>query len=154
VEIIQGYVCPLRIYYGPSNVLQRSTKSAKRGQDNKVVRIARNVLIDQLLELFGQYPYWSLKNLRARLQQPEAYLRQVLEDIAVLIRQGDFAMTWTLKDEYKDRIDVEDRVGALQVAPDAGDSFGMEGLSDTGRAESGLGSEDDDEDPGLFESVA
>ena len=113
----------------------------------------RNELIDKLLGLFGQYPYWSLKNLRAQVQQPEAYLRQVLEEIAVLIRQGDFAATWTLKDQYKDRVDPsQDRVGT--VAPETGDSFGLDGMSDAGQGESGLGSDDDDEDPALFESVA
>ena len=71
----------------------------------------------------------------------------------MLIKQGDFAMTWTLKDEYKGGVELsQDRQGT--VAPDAGEGFGLDGLSDAGQAESGIGSEDDEDDPNLFESVA
>lgn len=113
----------------------------------------RNALFDLLLQKFSEYPYWGLKNLRAQVKQPEAYLRQVLEDMAVLIKQGDFAMTWTLKDEYKQKVELsQDRQGA--VAPDTGDNLGLDGLSDVPPGESGADSDEDDENENLFEDVA
>jgi len=40
-----------------------------------------------------------MKALRAELQQPEAYLREQLDRIAVLAKSGKFATNWSLKPE-------------------------------------------------------
>lgn len=42
-----------------------------------------------------------MKALRAELQQPEAYLREVLDGVAVLAKSGRFATQWSLKPENK-----------------------------------------------------
>ena len=42
-----------------------------------------------------------MKALRAELQQPEAYLRETLEKVAVLAKSGRFATQWSLKPENK-----------------------------------------------------
>lgn len=80
------------------------------------------------------------------LNQPEAYLKQTLEKIAHLVRQGPHAMTWQLKPEA--------RIGAYanaesyehvkdEIAPDTGYSF--DGPSDVGDTGEGLGTDEDDE---------
>lgn len=42
-----------------------------------------------------------MKALRNELQQPEAYLRETLEKVAVLAKSGRFATQWSLKEENK-----------------------------------------------------
>ena len=75
----------------------------------KAVRISQEDLLDRLYQCFRRYKYWSLKALKNELKQPEAYIKQTLESIAVLIRSGDFAMNYKLKDEY---------AGIANVRPD------------------------------------
>lgn len=63
----------------------------------------KNELIDALFQCFSEYPYWPIKGLRQKLAQPEAYLKLVLEEIAVLNKSGKFALKWCLKPEYQQR---------------------------------------------------
>lgn len=56
-----------------------------------------------------------MKALRAELRQPEAYLREVLEDIADLPKSGKFAMNWTIKPDYADNVGVKNE--AEEAAP-------------------------------------
>lgn len=44
-----------------------------------------------------------MKALRQKLQQPDSYLRQVLEEVAVLHKSGRFANHYGLSDAYKDK---------------------------------------------------
>lgn len=69
--------------------------------DGKAVRIERSALLDILFKLFEEYPYWSLKGLKERTKQPEVYLREVLESMAVLNKSGPYAMKYSLQQEYK-----------------------------------------------------
>ena len=59
----------------------------------------QNELLDLIYQCFREYRYWPFKTLKARLRQPEAYLKQTLEMVAHLVKSGDFAMTWELKPE-------------------------------------------------------
>jgi len=111
-----------------------------KGQDLKAARIPQNELLDHIYECFKKYNYWALKTLKAELNQPEAYLRQTLEMVAQLVRQGPRAMTWQLKPEAR----LAAYAGTQSFdsakdsqAPEALTSF--EGNSDIG------GSEEDDE---------
>lgn len=63
----------------------------------------RNELLDALFQCFSEFEYWSLKGLREKLNQPEAYLKETLESIAILQKTGAFALKWHLKPEYKTR---------------------------------------------------
>jgi len=62
----------------------------------------QNELLDLVYQCFREYKYWPFKALKARLRQPEAYLKQTLEMVAHLVKSGDFAMTWELKPEAKE----------------------------------------------------
>lgn len=81
-----------------------------------------------------------MKALRTKLQQPEAYLRETLEQVAVLAKSGPFATQWSLLSQYT----VQNYAGGDDaMAPDA--DFAEE--SDTG-----MDDDDDDEDV-KFEDV-
>lgn len=83
-----------------------------------------------------------MKALRAELQQPEAYLRETLEKVAVLAKSGRFATQWSLKEENK----LANYEGAGDaMAPTAGPDGGDE---------SEFGDMDDEEDEDVkFEDV-
>ena len=83
--------------------IQQATKAAKlKPQENKTTRMPQNELLDLIYQCFREYRYWPFKALKARLRQPEAYLKQTLEMIGHLVKSGDFAMTWELKPEAKE----------------------------------------------------
>jgi transcription initiation factor TFIIF subunit beta len=73
---------------------------APRTQINKAARIPRNELIDMLHGCFDEYMYWPMKALKARTKQPEAYLKEVLQEIAVLVKGGPFASNWKRQGIY------------------------------------------------------
>ncbi|KAL1407382.1 hypothetical protein Q8F55_006804 [Vanrija albida] len=68
----------------------------------RFARLERHELTDRLFALFSDKPYWSLKALKATLQQPDAWLREVLQSVAELIKEGQYANMWELKDTWKD----------------------------------------------------
>jgi transcription initiation factor TFIIF subunit beta len=88
--------------------------SKAKKQDNKAVRVAEDTLREMLLECFSEYKYWSLKSLYHRLNQPEAYIKSILETMAVFHRTGPFTNKWSLSDES---IATLEREKALRIAP-------------------------------------
>jgi transcription initiation factor TFIIF subunit beta len=66
-----------------------------------MARMPRNQLFDLLFSLFKDTPRWGVKVLREKTQQPEAYLKEVLGEIAWLHRSGEYNGLWELKDNYK-----------------------------------------------------
>lgn len=100
----------------------------------------RSALMQGLFKLFEQYRFWGLREIKARINQPEAFLRETLDNIAVMHRQGDAVGKWELKDEYKSR--------------DGASLRGGEGAADDGYAPSFEGEGEDDEDGDVkFEDV-
>lgn len=53
-----------------------------------------------------------MKAFKNQLKQPEAWLRENLEDVAVLHKTGPFANHWELKPSYQ-------RPATMEAAPDA-----------------------------------
>ena len=83
-----------------------------------------------------------MKALRAELQQPEAYLRETLEKVAILAKSGRFATQWSLKPENK----LSEYVEGETVAP-AGE------IEDEDE-DTNMDDEDDDDDEDMkFEDV-
>jgi transcription initiation factor TFIIF subunit beta len=83
-----------------------------------------------------------MKALRAELQQPEAYLRETLEKVAVLAKSGRFATQWSLKPENK----LSEYVESETVAP-AGE------IEDEDEDTNFDDEDDDEEDDMKFEDV-
>ena len=92
--------------------------------ETKTARIPENDLLDLIFECFGQFRYWSLKSLRARIPQPEAYLRATLEKVAELHRSGTFANNWELKPENRRQGSATEGVKASDVGHEGSDSDG------------------------------
>lgn len=101
---------------------------AKKGEMFKAARIPKNQLLDLIFDCFRQYQYWSMKALRQRLQQPDSYLRQVLDEVAVLHKSGRFANHYGLSDAYKDKAGSEAKEEAAEA--DGGDDEKPEELED------------------------
>ncbi|EWC46006.1 hypothetical protein DRE_04799 [Drechslerella stenobrocha 248] len=96
----------------------------KKTQENKATRMPRNELLDALFVCFSEYEFWTLKGLRERLNQPEAYLKETLESIATLLKTGPFALKWQLKPEYKSRdIEAIKKEVREDLGTDAGEEF-------------------------------
>jgi len=114
----------------------------KKAQQEKAVRISENELLDALQQCFREFRYWSLRTLRQRLRQPEAYIRQNLEKIGELVKSGRFAGNWKLTDVYEKTV-RGDLGGSVK------EEAAEEGVSDEDGEEEGEGDEDGDD----FEDV-
>ncbi|TRM69298.1 transcription initiation factor IIF, beta subunit-domain-containing protein [Schizophyllum amplum] len=130
-------------------------KPKAKGQFERMARMPRNELLDALFGLFKQQPYWGVKPLRERTQQPEAYLKEVLADVATLHRSGDNNGMWELKPMFAGGMDAEG-MAAIKSDPGAdgneGDTFaGMTKMEDQ---EEGIMDDEDDEDDDDMEEVA
>ncbi|KAI0020592.1 transcription initiation factor IIF, beta subunit-domain-containing protein [Xylariomycetidae sp. FL0641] len=76
-------------------------KKAKKQKEEKAARMSQSELRDRIFECYDRFNYWSLKAFKQTLHQPEAWLRENLEELAVLHKSGRFANHWELKPEYK-----------------------------------------------------
>ena len=86
---------------GSSMFMRAQKKDAAKSAEGKATRISQNELLDLLFRLFEEYDYWSMKGLRERTKQPESYLKEVLDTMAVLNKKGPYAMKYSLKPEFK-----------------------------------------------------
>ncbi|KAI9048098.1 hypothetical protein LZ554_007894 [Drepanopeziza brunnea f. sp. 'monogermtubi'] len=80
-----------------SFIKTKNPATKERPQMTKTARMPQNELLDRIFECFRRYNYWSLKALRSELKQPEVYLRETLDLIAVLAKSGKFTGNWYLK---------------------------------------------------------
>lgn len=85
--------------FDPSSLSQQKPP-AKKSFD-KATRLPRNELLDLLFSLFETHTYWSLKGLKEKTRQPESYLKEVLGEIANMVRRGPYNGTWALMEVYK-----------------------------------------------------
>jgi transcription initiation factor TFIIF subunit beta len=81
--------------------LTRTKAKPPKGQYERMARMPRNQLLDALFALFREREQWPIKLLREKTQQPEAYLKEVLSEIATLHRSGEFNGTWELMPSFK-----------------------------------------------------
>lgn len=88
--------------------------------------------------------------MRQQTQQPDQYLREVLQSIAASITEGEYRGLWELKGSFKTAGDPADREGADGTASRGED--GAEPKSEVG-ADEDDGEDDDDEDFDDFEEV-
>ncbi|KAI8630528.1 hypothetical protein F5Y19DRAFT_483855 [Xylariaceae sp. FL1651] len=76
-------------------------KKSKKQKEEKAARLPQSDLRDRIFQCYDKFAYWSLKAFKQTLNQPEAWLRENLEELAVLHKSGRFANHWELKPEYK-----------------------------------------------------
>ncbi|KIL62436.1 hypothetical protein M378DRAFT_1055660 [Amanita muscaria Koide BX008] len=81
--------------------LVKTKQKPAKGTFERMARMPRNQLLDQIFNLFRDPQRWGIKPLREKTQQPEAYLKEVLSEVAFLHRSGEFNGLWELKDNFK-----------------------------------------------------
>ncbi|KAH3665810.1 hypothetical protein OGAPHI_003998 [Ogataea philodendri] len=106
--VLQGRTGP-NLQIGSTIQLSRELAAKKEQQrlEGRASRMNRDQLMKVLFNLFNEYEYWTLKGIREKTNQPEAYLKDCLENIAVMERKGTYALKYRLKDEYKKSREVE-----------------------------------------------
>ncbi|KAL3465273.1 transcription initiation factor IIF, beta subunit-domain-containing protein [Aspergillus heterothallicus] len=135
---------------GEQSAFVQATRTTKlKAQENKTTRMPQNELLDLIYGCFREYRYWPFKTLKARLRQPEAYLKQTLEMIAHLVKSGDFAMTWELKPEARES-NYSNAMGYGQAKEEA--APGLDYTFDEGSEDDAMASGMDNDDT-QFENV-
>ncbi|TFA98087.1 Transcription initiation factor IIF subunit beta [Trichoderma ghanense] len=107
-----------------------SVLKPKKTEVLKAARIPKNQLLDLIFDCFRQYQYWSMKALRQRTQQPDSYLRQVLEEVAVLNKSGPFANHYCLSEAYRDKGGNDAKEAAAEAMDEDGDDDEGEEMED------------------------
>ena len=67
-----------------------------------MARMPRNQLLDLIFQLFRDPTRWAIKDLRVKTQQPTAFLKETLSEVAYLHKSGEHTGLYELKDIYKD----------------------------------------------------
>ncbi|KZT00944.1 transcription initiation factor IIF beta subunit [Laetiporus sulphureus 93-53] len=81
--------------------LYKPKPKLQKGQYERMARMPRDQLLDELFRAFQEHEFWAIKALRERTQQPEAYLKEVLSEIAINRRSGEHAQSWELLPNFK-----------------------------------------------------
>ncbi|RMZ66612.1 transcription initiation factor IIF [Pyrenophora seminiperda CCB06] len=111
------------------NFIKPTTKN--KAQQNKAARMARSDLIDVLHSLFDEYQYWPMKAIKQRTKQPEQYLKEVLGDIALLVKSGPFASNWKRQAVFENQRDISKQAeAAAPEGPGDGESEGEDEMED------------------------
>ncbi|KAF8582998.1 hypothetical protein K439DRAFT_1412568 [Ramaria rubella] len=126
----------------------RTSKSGRSAgqQHERFARMPQNQLLDALFNLFKEKEHWSVKELRLRTEQPEAYLKETLSQIATLHRSGPHNGLWELGTNFRNGAE-EPLAGpsgaALSNGGDGPNDMKMEGVED----------DDDDDDDDDMEEI-
>ncbi|CAM0883444.1 unnamed protein product [Alopecurus aequalis] len=73
--------------------------------EQKRTRRDRKDLENILFKLFERQPNWSLKHLMQETDQPEQFLKEIMNDLCVYNKRGPNQGTHELKPEYKKSVD-------------------------------------------------
>ncbi|KAF2860846.1 hypothetical protein K470DRAFT_257623 [Piedraia hortae CBS 480.64] len=113
----------------------RRSKGKKRDAPDKFVRMEKADLMRGLEACFRKYQYWSTATLRLELKQPEAWIKETLEEIATFVRTGDFASTWKLKPEYANVLHNHEALEAVAKVESGGELMTRDEDEDEGEDE-------------------
>lgn len=81
---------------------KRKIETRKKAEVIRKERLPRPQLIDLLFNCFRDYEYWTFRALQEHTQQPQQYLREILVEVANIVRRGPYIGKYTLKPEFKD----------------------------------------------------
>ncbi|KAL8849888.1 MAG: hypothetical protein Q9221_005154 [Calogaya cf. arnoldii] len=103
-------------------------RTTGKTQHLKAARIPRNELKDLIFGCFRRYPYWAIRTMRETLDQPESYLKEVLEEVAVMARSGRYTNLWQLRPEYREGAydDVAGEIAPGGASEDEDENMKME----------------------------
>jgi transcription initiation factor TFIIF subunit beta len=91
----------MQIGFGDENYIHTGSIKKRSGgaQENKATRMPEAALVDALQKAFSRYKFWPMSALKKEFMQPEAWLKEVLGKIAVLVRTGPAANYYMLRVE-------------------------------------------------------
>jgi len=113
------------------NNLVSTKPKPKKGTFERMARMPKNQLLDQLFSLFREKPHWPIKTLREKTQQPESFLKETLLEIGTLHRSGEHTGMWELNANFKgDGIKGEGEAGPSTFAVNASGDINMESPED------------------------
>ena len=85
---------------------QKAVLNFDRKQQNlKKTRKDRNELMSDLFQLFSEKSHWTVKSLKDKLDQPELYLKEVLNEICNYCKSGPRKGNFTLKEQFMGKKD-------------------------------------------------
>ncbi|KIY72452.1 hypothetical protein CYLTODRAFT_417851 [Cylindrobasidium torrendii FP15055 ss-10] len=114
-----------------------AAKPKTRGKGTeRMARMPRNQLLDLIFQMFKNPPRWAIKDLRQRTQQPAAYLKEVLLEVAYLHKSGEHTGLYELQDIYK-----ADSMKAESVPMPS-----LNGLTKMEEEDDGMDDDDEDDD--------
>ncbi|KAJ9106275.1 hypothetical protein QFC21_001420 [Naganishia friedmannii] len=79
---------------------QTAKRVDPRALKERSYRMGKQTLIDTLFEEFSRFKFWSMRALKERLRQPEAWLRECLMEVAQQEQEGPYKSLWTLKPQF------------------------------------------------------
>ncbi|KAJ2649631.1 hypothetical protein IWW40_002972 [Coemansia sp. RSA 1250] len=115
--------------------------------DSRMTRMDRQELMNMIFAGFERYPYWNFKGLVEHTRQPAAYLREVLQEVARLNKNGPYANYYSLKPQFR-KASADAAAAAEAAKANASSSAGG-----TSNAEGQNSDEDLDMDDEDFEDV-
>eukprot|EP00250_Pteridium_aquilinum_P028129 c36630_g1_i1 orf=675-1451(-) len=95
-----GFMRPQPVTIGPTYTAKKKATVAK-APETKRIRIERGDLELLVFRLFEQQAYWTLKQLVAETQQPEAFLKEVMSDLCIYNKRGPNQGKYELKPEFR-----------------------------------------------------
>lgn len=107
-----------------SAFITKAGPSRGKKQANKAVRVPPDMLLDQIMKCFERFDFWALRSLKVELNQPEAYLKEILERVATLTRSGTYVGTYQLQASYKDTAKYNFSNVKAEQAPEVASDFG------------------------------
>ncbi|KAG2601050.1 general transcription factor IIF subunit 2-like [Panicum virgatum] len=84
-----------------TNAKEKKKPVPPRSFETKRTRRGRTEMENILFKLFERQPNWSLKQLMQETDQPEQFLKEILNDLCVYNKRGPNQGTHELKPEYK-----------------------------------------------------
>lgn len=85
----------------PSGSKEKKKVAPAKGSETKRTRRDRRELENIIFKLFERQPNWALKQLVKETDQPEQFLKEILNDLCVYNKRGPHQGTHELKPEYK-----------------------------------------------------
>lgn len=85
----------------PSGSKEKKKQTPAKPSDVKRTRRDRTEMENIIFKLFERQPNWALKALVQETDQPEQFLKEILNDLCVYNKRGPNQGTHELKPEYK-----------------------------------------------------
>ncbi|KAI8823086.1 transcription initiation factor IIF, beta subunit-domain-containing protein [Fimicolochytrium jonesii] len=87
--------------HGKKEGVSFAVSKKQSSQTDKKSRLEKTDLINLLFTAFEKYAHWNFKGLLERTHQPQAWLKEVLGEVAILNKRGPYVGLYELRPEFK-----------------------------------------------------